>query len=210
MSVDVIRREIRRALAGTRAAFRGVLQAYRHRAQGAVLVRAEGVPGETLPDIELIQQAGVAAGLPAGTQVIVLPLGGRTTHSIVIASEYGAYRVQVGVGEVALHHLTEPDCHVHLKAGRVVAVRGRRIEMQADEEIVLKAPVVTSDAETTHATGQAAVDGLLTGTGGIAFSGGAGGSVGTIDGSIAVTGDAEIGGKSFLSHDHPHAGGPPV
>lgn len=208
--IGTIRREVERAASRFRGAFRATLSTFRHRGKGAMLARAEGLQGELLPDVEIVQHAGVAAGLPEGTQLVVLPIGGRTTHSVVIASEHGTYRVHVGVGEVALYNITEPNCHVHLQAGRVVKVRGARIELEADEEILFKAPVVTSDAATTHAMGEVGVDGLLTGGGGFAFSGGAGGSVGTIAGSIDVEGDAVIGGKAFLNHDHPNAGGPPV
>lgn len=200
--MEAIERRLQRALAGVRQAYRATLQSFRHRAQGSMLVRGEGLPGETLPDLELIGQAGLASGLPAGTQLVVLPIGGRTTHSVVIATEWGAYRVQVGEGEVALHHLTEPNCHVHLRAGRVVKIRGARIELEADTEILLKAPTVTSQAATHAHTGQVTVAGLLSGAGGIAFSGGSGGSVGTVNGSLGITGDATIGGKSYLGHTH--------
>lgn len=140
--VDLIRREIARAASATRLAFRGVLRSYRHRASGPMLARAEGLADEQLVDIEIMQHAGLAAGLPAGTPVIVLPVGGKTAQSVVIASEHGTYRVQVGPGEVALYHLTEPDCSVHLKAGRVVAIKCDKLEITADTEIKLTAPIV--------------------------------------------------------------------
>lgn len=141
--VDLIRREIGRALASTRQAFRGVLSSYRHRTNGGpMLARAEGLADERLADIEIMQQAGLASGLPTGTPVILLPIGGKTAQSVVIASEHGAYRVQVAPGEVALYHLTEPDCSVHLKAGRVVAIKCDKLEVTADTEIRLTAPIV--------------------------------------------------------------------
>lgn len=140
--VDLIRREIARAASATRLAFRGVLRSYRHRASGPMLARAEGLADEQLVDIEIMQHAGLAAGLPAGTPVIVLPVGGKTAQSVLIASEHGTYRVQVGPGEVALYHLTEPDCSVHLKAGRVVAIKCDKLEITADTEIKLTAPIV--------------------------------------------------------------------
>lgn len=140
--VDLIRREIARAASATRLAFRGVLRSYRHRASGPMLARAEGLADEQLVDIEIMQHAGLAAGLPVGTPVIVLPVGGKTAQSVLIASEHGTYRVQVGPGEVALYHLTEPDCSVHLKAGRVVAIKCDKLEVTADTEIKLTAPIV--------------------------------------------------------------------
>lgn len=140
--VDLIRREIARAASATRQAFRGVLRSYRHRASGPMLARAEGLADEQLVDIEIMQHAGLAAGLPAGTPVIVLPVGGKTAQSVVIASEHGTYRVQVGPGEVALYHLTEPDCSVHLKSGRIVELKCDRFKISADTEVAITAPIV--------------------------------------------------------------------
>jgi phage gp45-like len=140
--VDVIRRELSRAMSGMRQAFRGVVGSYRHRVSGPMLARAEGLADEQLVDVEIMQQAGLVSGLPAGTPVIVLPIGGKTAQSVIIASEHGAYRVQVAPGEVALYHLTEPDCSVHLLAGRVVAIKCDKLEITADTEIKLTAPIV--------------------------------------------------------------------
>jgi phage gp45-like len=147
--VDLIRREIARAATSTRLAFRGVLSSFRNRTSGAMLANAEGLAGEALKDVEIFQHAGLAAGLPAGTPVIVLPVGGKTAQSVVIASEHGTYRVQVAPGEVALYHLTEADCSVHLKAGRVVAIKCDKLEISADTEVAITAPVlkVSDDIE---------------------------------------------------------------
>lgn len=145
--VDVMRREISRAMSGMRQAFRGVVGSYRHRAAGPMLARAEGLADEQLVDVEIMQQAGLVSGLPAGTPVIVLPIGGKTAQSVIIASEHGAYRVQVAAGEVALYHLTEPNCSVHLKAGRMVAIKCDKLEVTADTEIRLTAPIVRVSAD---------------------------------------------------------------
>lgn len=147
--VDLIRREIARAAASTRLAFRGVLGSFRNRTSGAVLASAEGLAGEGLKDVEIIQQAGFASGLPAGAQVIVLPIGGKTAQSVIIASEHGAYRLDLAPGEVAMHHLTEPDCSIHMKAGRIVRLKCDKFEISADTEVSISAPVlkVSDDIE---------------------------------------------------------------
>jgi len=141
-----IRQEIERAMNGARRAFRGVVSGFRHRGKEPILVHGEGLAGEPLSDVELYQHAGFVSGLPAGTKKIVLPLGGKTVHSVIIATEYGAYRVEVGPGECALYHLTEPDCHIHLQEGRVIKVRCRRYEVEADEAIAMTAPDVSVNA----------------------------------------------------------------
>ena len=163
--VDTIRSEISRALSRVRPAIRGVLSASpRRRTDAPSLTDVRGLGDQVVPNVELLQHAGLVAGLPSGTPVIVLPVGGSATHSVVIASDWGAYRVDVGVGEVALHHLTEPNCYVWLKAGRVVGIRGAKIVLQADEEISLDAPV-------TKMTGAAQVAKTLDAAEGVVSSG---------------------------------------
>lgn len=151
--VEVVRREISRAMSGVRQAFRGVVGGYRHRAAGPMLARAEGLADEQLVDVEIMQQAGLVSGLPAGTPIIVLPIGGKTAQSVVIASEHGTYRVLVAPGEVALYHLTEPDCSVHLKAGRIVELKCDKCEISADTEVTITSPIlrVSEDIEVRSA-----------------------------------------------------------
>ncbi|MCQ9375145.1 phage baseplate assembly protein [Methyloversatilis sp. XJ19-13] len=158
-----MRREISRALSGMRQAFRGVVGSYRHRAAGPMLARAEGLADEQLVDVEIMQQAGLVSGLPAGTPVIVLPIGGKTAQSVIIASEHGTYRVQVAPGEVALYHLTEPNCSVHLKAGRIVELKCDKFEISADTEVTITAPIlrVSDDIEVRSAGAPYSVNAFL-------------------------------------------------
>lgn len=147
--LETMRREIDRAKASIRQAFRGVIAGYRHRGAEPMLIQGEGLAGEPLQDMEFYQHGGFVSGPPAGTKKIILPLGGKTKHSVIIATEYGQYRVEVAPGECALYHMTEPDCWVHLKAGRVIAARCRRYEVVADEEISFTAPVIRANAADT-------------------------------------------------------------
>lgn len=140
--VDLARREVSKAMNGLRQAFRGAVSGFRSRGAEPMLVQGEGLSGEPLNDMELYQHGGFVSGPPAGAKQIVLPLGGKTKHSVVIATEFGQYRVDVAPGECALYHMTEPDCWVHLKAGRVIAARCARYEIVADEEIKFTAPNV--------------------------------------------------------------------
>ncbi|MCG8996710.1 phage baseplate assembly protein V, partial [Laribacter hongkongensis] len=101
MLADIDRR-IGRALAGIRQAFRGVLRGTRG-GKGSQLAQVDGLAGEPLPDLELFQQFGFTSNPPAGTAVVVLPLGGRTSHGIIVATENGAYRIgDLKPGETAI------------------------------------------------------------------------------------------------------------
>ena len=68
-----------------------------------------------------MQQFGLTSVPPAGTQVVVLPMGGETTHSIVIATENGSFRVKnLQSGEVAVYD--ESGSSIILKKGRLIEI----------------------------------------------------------------------------------------
>lgn len=111
---------IRRQLSGIRLAFRGVVTLVK--AAGAVqLVQLDGLSGETLQDAELFQQFGFTSNVPGGAMVVVLPVGGRTAHGIVIATEHGTYRLKnLASGETAIYN--QWGDYVALKASRRMEV----------------------------------------------------------------------------------------
>ncbi|OHY60161.1 phage baseplate protein [Pluralibacter gergoviae] len=138
---------IRYALRGIRLAFRGRLT--RVKSDLSIQqVQVNGLAGEKLQDAELFQHFGFTSCPPAGTQCIVLPIGGQTSHSIIIATENGAYRLQVASGEVAIY--SDEGAFVHIKKGRIV-------EVECDEYHVKtkKYTVEAEDYGVTASTGAA-------------------------------------------------------
>lgn len=111
---------IRRHLSGIRLAFRGVITLVK--AAGAVqFVQLDGVSGEQLQNNELFQQFGYTSNPPAGTMAIVLPIGGKTAHGIIIATEHGTYRLKnLASGETAIYN--QWGDYVALKADRRMQV----------------------------------------------------------------------------------------
>ncbi|MDF5874232.1 phage baseplate assembly protein [Pseudomonas aeruginosa] len=70
---------------------------------------------------ELVQHYGFTSAPLPGAEMIVLPIGGRTNHSVVVvATEDGRYRVQVVDGEVCLY--TDEGDYIHMKRGRLIEV----------------------------------------------------------------------------------------
>lgn len=115
-----IQLRIDRALARVRQAFRGVVLGV-NAAPAVQLVQVDGLDGETLQAVELMQQYGLTSHPPVGTMAVLVPIGGRTAHGIIIATEHGAYRLKnLASGEVAIY--TDEGDHVHLKRGRVVEI----------------------------------------------------------------------------------------
>lgn len=130
--IDQVRREINRALAGVRQALRGMLStlSLSTRIQRA---NGEGLAGEALADMELFQHFGFTSAPPAGTQLIVLPLGGRTSAAVVVATEHGAFRFRLGAaGEAAIYN--QWGDVIHLRQDRTIHVRAQAlVQVQAPE-----------------------------------------------------------------------------
>jgi phage baseplate assembly protein V len=130
---------IRRALAGIRQTFRGVIRLVK--AAGAVqLVQVDGLAGEMLQDAELFQHYGFTSNPLPGTMAVIVPVGGKTSHGIVVATEHGTYRKKNLVsGEVALY--TDEGDYVLLSRGRIIKV-------VAGAQLEVTAPLVTIKAST--------------------------------------------------------------
>lgn len=160
--IDQIRREISRAMSSVRQALRAV-------AKGSTLtsrvqrIDAEGLAGEALQDMELFQQFGFTSGVPAGSQLIVIPLGGRTSAAVVVATECGSYRFQVSAaGEMAIYN--QWGDRVHL-------TQDRKIHMVAAAQVLVDAPELRVNGK-IHATGDITTDANVTAAQDISDQGG--------------------------------------
>jgi phage baseplate assembly protein V len=210
--IKVIDARIDRALARRRLAFRGKIT--RVNADAPVqLVQIDGVADEQLQDNELMQHYGYTSNPPAGTMGVVLPVGGRTAHGIVVATEHGTYRLKaLKPGEVAVY--TDEGDSIVLKRGRLIEVTTQTLKINASTKVEITTPdmVVTAANQvlmTTPLVKASAVvtaDGKINGNGGMAIQGGTGatfsGNVAQTGGSITTDGDVQASGKSLAGHAH--------
>ncbi|EEG23367.1 Mu-like prophage protein gp45 [Eikenella corrodens] len=81
---------IKRMLGGIRQAFRGKI-ARTDAAAGVQRAQIEGLDGETVQALEHAEQFGFTGHPPAGSDCIVVPLGGQTSHGIIVNTCNGAY-----------------------------------------------------------------------------------------------------------------------
>lgn len=148
-----IEQRIARGVGRIRQAFRGRIVGVKN--DGAVmLVQAEGLADEKMLDVELFQQFGFTSMPPAGTMLVSLPIGGQTSHSMVIATEHGDYRLKIlRNGEVAIY--SHEGAYVAVRNGRVVEVECDRYVVNASVEVQLNTPKVLT-------TGLIKADGEIT------------------------------------------------
>lgn len=200
---SVIKRHVARALAGVRQAFRAVI-GRSSSANGVQYVSLDGLAGEQLRDNEQFQEYGFTSNPLPGTMAVVLPLGGKTSHGIVIATEHATYRlVGLAPGEVALY--TDEGAKIVMKRGRVIEtdcdvfrVNCKAYEVNATEGSTFNTPTLTASDE-------AVVNGMVTGKGGLALSNDAGGDgpVAQIAGSVQASGEGTFNGVRVSKHKHP-------
>lgn len=137
----LMREQAARERASFRQAFRAI--AARNSHKGAQIgVQMQGLAGEKISG-ELMQHYGFTSAPLAGAEYIVLPVGGSSRHSVVVASEDGRYRVQLSDGEVALY--TDEGDYIHLKRGRLIEVNTETLLVKAATKVVFETP----DIQTT-------------------------------------------------------------
>lgn len=101
--IDHVEKRIARALSGVRQAFRGLV-AKVNSAPKVQLLQATGLANEQIQAAEYFQHFGFTSNPPAGSMLVMVPLGGKTAHGIVIATEHGSYRLKnLAPGEVAIY-----------------------------------------------------------------------------------------------------------
>lgn len=202
-TLDAVARQVQRMLAGTRQALRGVRTALL-RTSKIQLLSAEGLAGEQLDRHELFQQFGFTSAPPAGTQVIVLPLGGRTSAAVVVATEHGSYRFQLGAdGEVAVYN--QWGDHVHLRADRSIRLVAQAkvvidtdvVEINATSSMTINTPELIVDAATVVELNTPLVDASTAITAGADIT--AAGHVADAGGTKTMAGMRGV----FNAHIHP-------
>lgn len=194
--IKTIDARIRRALGQIRLAFRG-RGGLINTAGPVQLIDGDGLFGEQIRGAELMQHYGVTSAPPAGFMYVAVPIGGKTAHSIIVATEHGSYRLKgLKTGEVALY--TDEGDSIVLKRGRITEVTTQTFRVNASEAIEFNAPNITNTASA----------GIALNTPTVAASANV-----TAQGEIRDHGTKTMSGmrETFNTHDHNEnnaAGGP--
>ncbi|EAZ6483232.1 phage baseplate assembly protein V [Salmonella enterica] len=224
--MQIISQRINQALARIRQAFRVRLSAT-DSATAVQRIQAQGIGNENLQGVELFQHYGFTSHPQPGTMGIVLPLGGVSSHGIVIATEHGAYRLKsLKPGEVALY--TDEGAKIVLKRGKLIEADCETFRVNCtDFEVNSKQATVNCDTWTATASDNATfttpelstsekltAQGLISGNGGMSVKGGKGsrfeGNLNQTGGSFNTDGDVSTARTSLNGHRHSngHDGAP--
>ncbi|MBJ8502299.1 phage baseplate assembly protein domain-containing protein [Acinetobacter pittii] len=89
---------------------------------GSKVLQLKGFADETLQEIELFQQVGFSSDVPEGARVVVIPLHGKTSRSIVVATTGGNIVINVDKGETCVydqfgHSVWLKEDGTHIKGG---------------------------------------------------------------------------------------------
>lgn len=213
MNIKLIDERISRLLARVRQAFRGKLT-LTETGGGVQLSQVQGLATEDLPGIELFQHYGFTSVPPAGTMAILVPMGGRTSHSVIVATENSAYRLQgLANGEVAIY--TDEGTSIVLKRGKVIEQTCDKYITNCKQYVVNASESAEFNTPELKASEQVTADGAINGNGGMSIKGGEGAS---FEGNVSQqSGDFTSKGKVIAAnlpdghiHDTPDGpSGPP-
>ena len=206
--VHALQRQVTKSATTVRQAYRSRLAALDVKSK-IQLARMKALEGEELHAHELFQHFGFTSSPPNDTQCIVIPLGGKTAHSIIIATENGNFRLAVEQGETCLYN--QWGAYVKLKKERICEIDCDHLIINAKDDIKITTKDYTVDGETIRqtATTQAGYQAPA-----LAFEAPDGGiATATMNANIqqngqqTSTGDQIAGGVSQIDHVHKDAGG---
>lgn len=202
MDIKTIDKRIKQAFNTVRQGFRGKV-ARVQTGGGVQKIQVEGLDGETVQDLEHAENFGFTSNPPAGSDCVVVPLGGKTSHGIIVTTTNGAYRITgLSDGETAVYNAD---------GAKMVLKKGRVIEIDCDK-LNIKAPNgVNITSEKVECSAVLTAQGQINGNGGMAVQGGNGttftGNVNMV-GDLHTTGELTNNGKDVGStHKHTETNG---
>ncbi len=163
-------------------------------------VQLQVLADETLDGVERFQEYGFTSVPLAGAEAILMCVGGNRDHPLIVAIDDRRYRKKdMQPGEVALY--TDEGDVIHFKRGRTIEITaGTKVKVTAPDVEVIAATKVTVTSPLVTMSGELQVTGKITGTNGLAISGGAGAQV---TGNITATGgNITADGIGLKTHVH--------
>lgn len=189
-----------------RAAFRGKITLVVS-SEPIQRVQLNGLADEVLQELEHLQEFGFASNPPEGSEAVVIPLGGDTTHGVVVATQHGSFRIKnLNPGETAI--FSQDGAKIVIKRGKIIEADCDIFRVNCTKYVVNakgSADFVTPKLETSAIL---TAQGQFNGNGGMAVEGGSGarfkGNI-NLEGDFESTGNVTNNGKNIGS-EHKHRG----
>ncbi|WP_336939166.1 phage baseplate assembly protein domain-containing protein [Acinetobacter modestus] len=109
-----------RAIGQVRQAFFGIIARAGYKAQ------ITGNDGEVLDEMEIIQQVGFSSWIPEGSRVVIIPLLGKSSRSVIVGSTEAPILVVAKEGETVVYD----------QWGHQILLHKNGIKMIGDVEII--------------------------------------------------------------------------
>nr|DAT30599.1 MAG TPA: baseplate assembly protein V [Caudoviricetes sp.] len=149
---QLVRDQVWRVMSKVRQAFRATAVSNTH---GALIgVEMQGLANESVSG-ELAQHYGFSSAPLPGAEYVVIPIGGNSSHCVVVASEDGRYRLQLKDGEVSLY--TDEGDYVHMKRGRLIEVVTDDLVFKVKNKVRFETPMVEMSGD-QHVEGSIKAD----------------------------------------------------
>lgn len=112
--------------------------------------------GELIDGVEIFSQFGFHANPKPGAEAVTVFVGGSQDHGIVIATRDKRYKMTLLPGEVAIQG-TEGQ-YVKCKQGGEIEAVGKKVKVNATEEVDITAPTANINAANVNITGATGVN----------------------------------------------------
>ena len=87
--------------------------------KGLLTSQVEGLEGETLDNVERLENYGLAGRPPAGSEGVLMAVGGSRDHPVMAGLEHREHRPEIAEGEVKLYSMFKQFVHLD-KDGNIV------------------------------------------------------------------------------------------
>ncbi|WP_434777698.1 phage baseplate assembly protein V [Neisseria sp. Ec49-e6-T10] len=193
-----------KSLMGTvRKAFRSVVK--RVNTSGSTTkIQLAALEGEIVQDAELMQHFGFTSHPPINSDAIVIPLGGKTSHGIIIATENGSYRVKsLKEGEVSIYN--QDGASITLKKGKIIDVDCTDYNVKCENYNVTASNKSSFDTPNLETSKLLTAQGTINGNGGMTIQGTTeSGAAATFTGTLIHNG-GYLSSNGVVLHLHTHS-----
>ena len=192
-----------------RAAFRGKITLVVS-SEPIQRVQLSGLADETLQDLEHLQEFGFTSNPPEGTEAVVIPLGGNSSHGVLVATQHGSFRIKnLKPGETAIY--SNEGAKIVIKQGKIIEADCDIYKVNCKQYEVNAAGGANFNTPMLEASAQVTAQGQFSGNGGMAVQGGSGAKfTGAIehDGDFANRGSISNNGVDIgAGHTHVETNG---